>query len=246
MNDLILSNINNHVLTITINRFDKQNALLNEMYLSLIDLFDHAERDENIRVVVIQGNDSCFSAGNDLNDFLKSTDSLAARGGYQFIQKLGQFNKPLIAAVAGNAVGIGTTLLLHCDMAIAATNAKFMLPFAQLGLCPEAASSYLLPKLVGRVKAFELLVLGDKFDAITAESLGLINQVVAPEELIESAQLLAQRLVQIPPKALQMSRELIAKGCQQAVSDIMYEEIIEFEKLLDTPESKAILQHLAK
>ncbi|QOL25923.1 enoyl-CoA hydratase [Thalassotalea sp. LPB0316] len=246
MNDLILSTTNNHVLTITLNRLDKQNALLNDMYIKLSSLLDEAESNDDIRVVIIQGSDSCFSAGNDLNDFLNGTGSLDERGGYQFIQKLGQFKKPLIAAVAGNAVGIGTTLLLHCDMAIAATNAKFMLPFAQLGLCPEAASSYLLPKLVGRVKAFELLVLGDKFDAHTALQLGMVNQVVEPEQLLESAQLLAARLVKLPPQALQISRELIAKGCQQAVSDIMYEEILAFEKLLKTPESKAILQHLAK
>ena len=246
MNDLILSDIKNHILTITINRFDKQNALLNDMYLSLSALFDQAEQDDNIRCVVIQGNDNCFSAGNDLNDFLNSTNSITEGGGYQFIQKLGQFNKPLIAAVAGNAVGIGTTLLLHCDMAIAADNAKFMLPFAQLGLCPEAASSYLLPKLVGRVKAFELLVLGDKFDAHTALELNLINQVVAPEALLETAQNIANRLIKIQPQALQKSRELIADGCKQMTAEIMHKEILEFEALLNTPQSKAILKHLAK
>lgn len=246
MNNLITSELKNNTLTLTINRLDKKNALLDEMYFSLVEQLNQAQSNTDVRCVVIQGDETCFTAGNDLNDFLQSEDSVINRGGYAFIQALGQFNKPLIAAVAGNAVGIGTTLLLHCDMVIAADNAKFMLPFAQLGLCPEAASSYLLPKLVGRVKAFELLVLGDQFDANTALSLGLVNKVVPASELFNEVAILTNRLMKLSPQALQISRELIAKGSEQAVKDVMYEEIIAFQELLATDESKAILKALTK
>ena len=159
MTDFIITKENNGVFIIILNRFEKKNALNKLMYQELCQHFDYAKNNKKINCILIRGNDKCFCAGNDLHDFIQSTknDSLVA---LDFVKILSEFNKPIIAAVAGDAVGIGTTLLLHCDMVIAASNAKFKLPFTQLGLCPEAGSSFLLTRLIGQNRAFELMVLG--------------------------------------------------------------------------------------
>ena len=156
MSNLILTTEKQGVFTITLNRIDKKNALTNEMYQQLCQHFAYAQHTSSIHCLVIQGDENCFCAGNDLHDFMQcSADELAA---FEFVNVLAEFTKPLVAGVAGVAVGIGTTMLLHCDMVIAAYNSKFKLPFTQLGLCPEAGSSLLLTQKVGPNKAFELMV----------------------------------------------------------------------------------------
>ena len=153
------------------------------MYKQLCQHFSYAEKTPSIHCLVIQGDENCFCAGNDLHDFLQCSedDELAALA---FVKVIAEFTKPLVAGVAGVAVGIGSTLLLHCDMVIAATNSLFKLPFTQLGLCPEAGSSLLLTQKIGPNKAFELMVLGKTFDAEQALSYGITNQTCQPNELI--------------------------------------------------------------
>lgn len=245
MSDLIITKENKGVLTIILNRFDKKNAITNTMYQQLCQHFSYAKSNDNIRCILIHGNDHCFTAGNDLQDFIESTQggSLAA---LDFVQILSEFNKPIVAAVAGAVVGIGTTLLLHCDMVIAANNAKFKLPFTQLGLCPEAGSSLLLTQLVGQNKAFELMVLGDTFSAEQAHQYGIANQVCSPDELLNIGEKVATTIAHLPSDAVMTSRKLIRQSTQSQLSDVIKNEIEEFSRLLNTPESKAIVKQFFK
>ena len=245
MSNLILTTEKQGVFTITLNRIDKKNALTNEMYLQLCRHFAYAEHTPSIHCLVIQGNENCFCAGNDLHDFLQcSTDGdLAA---LKFIKVLSEFTKPLVAGVAGAAVGIGTTLLLHCDMVIAATNSKFKLPFTQLGLCPEAGSSLLLTQKVGQNKAFELMVLGKGFNAEQALSFGIANQTCQPEELITLTEVVAQAIANLPVESVMTSRRLIRQGNKLALSQIISDESQEFLRLVNTDECKNILAQFFK
>ncbi len=241
MNNLILTKEENRVLTITLNRFDKKNALDTTMYNELSKLFTYANNKDNVHCLVIQGNDNCFCAGNDLQDFIecsKKGDTLAA---LEFINILAEFNKPLIAGVAGVAVGIGTTLLLHCDMVIAADNSIFKLPFTQLGLCPEAGSSLLLTQKVGQNKAFELMILGDKFSAEQAREYGIVNQVCQPNELLSLVESIATKIATLPTDSVMTSRRLIRQATQPILYQAMQNESIEFARLVKTDTCTNIL-----
>jgi len=240
MDNLILTQENNHVFTITLNRTNKKNALNKSMYLDLCAAFKHASENSNIHCVLIQGDENCFCAGNDLADFLECTksDDLAA---FDFVQVLTSFDKPIIAAVAGPAVGIGTTLLLHCDMVVAANNSKFKLPFTQLGISPEAGSSLLLPLRIGHTKAFELLVLGKLFTAEQALEYGLINQVCLPNELLAIASSIADTIAQLPHDSVMTSRKLMKQSTQMVMPQVIANEAQEFKRLVQTDECKNIL-----
>ena len=240
MDNLILSNEHNGILTITINRFDKKNALNNEMYQELCRLFTLANSNNNIRCVLIQGDETCFCAGNDLNDFIKYSESgdLAA---FELVQALAALEKPLVAAVAGPAVGIGTTLLLHCDMVYAANNTKFKLPFTQLGLSPEAGSSLLLPLRIGHNRAFELLVLGKTFTASQALAYGLINEICPANDLLATALNTAKSITQLPLDSLLTSRQLMKAHTQAILPQVMENEAAQFKRLVNTSECKTIL-----
>ncbi|WP_206486470.1 enoyl-CoA hydratase-related protein [Thalassotalea sp. G2M2-11] len=240
MDNLILSDLQNNVLTITINRFDKKNALNTTMYQQLCQLFQQAQTNDDIHCVLIKGNEQCFCAGNDLDDFIKHAydDELAA---FAFVQALANFTKPIVAAVAGPAVGIGTTMLLHCDYVLTTPNAKFKLPFTQLGLCPEAASSVLLPLRVGHNRAFELLVLGTLFSGQQAAQYGIANYCCEPEELLSLAEKHAQTIAALPADATQTSRALIKKATAQQVNDALEAEKVEFSRLVKTQTCQDIL-----
>jgi enoyl-CoA hydratase/carnithine racemase len=245
MDNLILTEQQNNVLTITLNRFDKKNALNTIMYQRLSELFLQANDDKNIHCVVIQGNDQCFCAGNDLQDFIASSESenLAA---FDFIKILAEFQKPLIAAVAGPAVGIGTTLLLHCDMVFTTEKAKFKLPFTQLGLCPEAASSLLLSLRLGHNKAFELLVLGNTFNGQQAIDFGIANQLCDSNDLLTTAQQTALSIAKLPQDAVLTSRRLIKQASHSQVINTMNVEAQEFTRLVKTDTCKNILASFFK
>lgn len=240
MDNLILTNEDNHVFTIILNRTDKKNALNKTMYIEMSAALNYASQSPSIHCVVIQGNEQCFCAGNDLDDFIQSSASgdLAA---LDFVAVLANFTKPLVAAVAGPAVGIGTTLLLHCDMVISADNAKFKLPFSQLGLSPEAGSSLLLPLRLGHNKAFELLVLGTLFTAEQALDYGIVNQVCPAEQLLETANNVAQAIAKLPHDSVMTSRKLIKQSTQAVLPQVLANEAKEFKRLVNTPECKAIL-----
>ena len=245
MSDLILTSNAQGIFTITLNRFDKKNALNTEMYQQICQHFKDAMTNENIHCLVIQGNAECFTAGNDLDDFLQCShdEDLAA---LEFVRTLAEFNKPLIAAVAGAAVGIGTTLLLHCDMVIAANNSKFKLPFTQLGLCPEAGSSLLLTQRVGHNRAFELLVLGKTFSAEQAFEYGIINQVCQPNELLSIASNVASSIAKLPQDAVLTSKKLMRQANQAMLPQIIKEEGEQFVRLMNTEECKNILSSFFK
>jgi len=245
MDNLILTHEQDNILTITLNRFDKKNALNSQMYQTLTKVFNHASESDHIRCVVIQGNESCFSAGNDLQDFLESAESgdLAA---LDFIKVLGVFKKPLVAAVAGAAVGIGSTMLLHCDYVVAANNSKFKLPFSQLGLCPEAGSSMLLPLRIGHSKAFELLVLGKLFMADEASDYGIVNQVCEPSEVLSIANQVATTITKLPYDSVLTTKKLMHQSAQANIANIIATEGEEFKRLMQTDECKNILNQFFK
>ncbi|MGL1957169.1 MAG: enoyl-CoA hydratase-related protein [Colwellia sp.] len=245
MNNLIITNENQGVFTITLNRLNKKNALNSDMYTQLCQLFTYVQNKKDLHCLLIQGDQNCFCAGNDLQDFIECSHNgdLVA---LDFVNILAEFTKPIIAAVAGAAVGIGTTLLLHCDMVIAATNSQFKLPFTQLGLCPEAGSSLLLPLRIGQNRAFELMVLGKTFNAEQAHQYGLVNQVCQPDELIAIAEKIALTIALLPHDSVMTSRKLIRQSTQTVLSQIIKDEGEQFSRLVNTDDCKNILANFFK
>ncbi|MGR9092442.1 MAG: enoyl-CoA hydratase, partial [Gammaproteobacteria bacterium] len=223
------------VWTLQMNRAEKKNALNTAMYEAMTDALARAETDPDIRVVVFCGVSGCFTAGNDLRDFLARTDMHAPRPAHRFIRALTNVTVPLVAAV-----GIGTTLLLHCDFIFATARARFRLPFVDLGLCPEAGSSLLLPRLAGYVRAAELLMLGDAFDGNRAYELGMVTAVSEPDALLEQANTIAGRLAKKPRAALRATKSLMRRSEEQ-VHTRVEAEIVQFADLLDLPAAKEIM-----
>jgi len=237
----ILQHREGGVLTLTFNRLDKKNAITAAMYTALADAMDAAAQDAAVRVAVIQGAVEVFTAGNDLADFLKQPADLSNAAEpapvVRFLNALREFPKPLLAAVAGPAVGIGTTLLLHCDMVYAGDNAAFSLPFVNLGLCPEAGASLLLPQLVGRTRAAEKLLLGEAFYAEEALEMGLVNRIVPPHEVNAYTQAQAAKLAAKPMASLLATKALM-KLPQTQLAAVMQEELKHFGQLLRGPAAK--------
>jgi len=197
------------VCELRLNRPEKRNAITFQMYAALTAAFAAAEDDGGIRALLLSGEGAGFCAGNDLHDFLAGPDFSGAHPVMGFLKGLATLKKPLLAAVHGQTVGIGVTLLLHCDLVLAARSTQFSMPFVSLGLVPEAASSLLLPRLIGPQRAAELLLLGKPFDAAAAHALGLVNRVVEEAALMSEARALAQGLVRQPPFALTATRRLL-------------------------------------
>ncbi|OGA95328.1 MAG: enoyl-CoA hydratase [Burkholderiales bacterium RIFCSPHIGHO2_12_FULL_61_11] len=234
----ILTHVDAGVMTVTLNRVDKKNAITSLMYAAMADALEAANHDPAVRVVVIQGHESIFSAGNDIADFLKNPPSTQDAPVFRFLRGISSFPKPLVAAVCGPAVGIGTTLLLHCDLVYAGDNAAFSLPFVNLGLCPEAASSFLLPQLMGYPRAAEALLLGEPFLAETALEIGLINRIVPPTEVNALAQRQALKLAAKPLTSLLETKRLMKKGNAGIVSERMAEEGGSFGRMLQEPAAR--------
>ena len=228
----VLIDLTDGVLQIRLNRPARKNALSQQMYQDMNAALQRAAEDSSIKVVLLQGADDCFSAGNDLKDFLAAGVLDAEHPTVQFLYLLAQCPKPLIAAVSGLAIGIGTTALLHCDLVYAADSARFQLPFTQLGLCPEAASSLLLPRLVGYQRAAQYFLLGESFDAAQGYTMGLVNQVVTNAELDALAWQKAQQLAALPADAVQTSKALLKAGSQDVTATIAA-ELVQFQRLLD-------------
>ena len=197
------------VCEVRLNRPDKRNAITFLMYEQLTRALTAAQADEGVRAVMLSGEGASFSAGNDLQDFLSGPALSAAHPAMQFLRTLATFGKPLLGAVHGQTVGIGVTMLLHCDLIVAARTAQFTLPFVALGLVPEAGSTLLLPRLVGQQRAAELLFLGQPFNADTAYRLGLVNRVVEEGSLLDETRALARAVAQQPSAALAATRRLL-------------------------------------
>jgi enoyl-CoA hydratase/carnithine racemase len=226
------------VCEVRLNRPEKRNAITFLMYEQLTRALVAAQADESVRAVMLSGEGASFSAGNDLQDFLSGPALSAAHPAMQFLRTLATFGKPLLAAVQGQTVGIGVTMLLHCDLIVAARAAQFTLPFVALGLVPEAGSSLLLPRLIGQQRAAELLFLGQPFNADTAYRLGLVNSVVEEGSLLDETRVLARAVAQQPPAALAATRRLLRGDTGELLARIEEEASI-FGAQLQSEEFRA-------
>ena len=237
MAEHIVVSVQERVLSIQLDRLEKKNALTRGMYMGMIEALQQAESDPNVRVVVISGTQDCFTAGNDLMDFANAKPGETSQA-ILYLQALAAAQKPVIAAVGGVAVGIGTTMLLHCDLVYAAVDARFQLPFVNLGLCPEAGSSMLLPALMGHRRAAELLFFGEPFNAEAAHALGIVNAVLPVSELLATAMAKAKLLAEKPPSALRTTKALLKRGTTESIADAMTAETGKFAALLQGPEAR--------
>lgn len=230
------------VLSAAFARPQKKNAITGAMYEALIEAFEAAERDPEVGAFMLSGKGGVFTAGNDIADFL----SVAARGtgdfpAWRFVSKLAEFEKPLIAAIDGLAIGVGTTLCFHCDLVYASPAARFQMPFVNLGLVPEAGSSLLAPQRFGRAKAAEFLLLGEPFGAEEALRLGLVNAILPQSELMAHAMSKAALLAAKPRAALLATRRLM-RGDPEALKAQMAAEMHAFSAALKSPEAHAAFQ----
>jgi len=223
------------VCEVRFNRPEKRNAITYAMYQALVGALQDAQADSSVRVVLLGGEGSAFCAGNDLQDFLAGPKFTPAHPVMALLRMLATFAKPLVAAVQGPTVGIGVTMLLHCDLVVAARSAQLSMPFVALGLVPEAGSSLLLPHLVGRQRAAELLLLGRPIDALAAQGLGIVNRAVEDAALAGEAHSLARSLAQQPERALAETRRLL-RGDPAPLLERIEEEARIFGAQLETEE----------
>ncbi len=234
---MILSKVEDRIARVELARPEKKNALTGEMYKQLAAALAAADADPQVRAILLHGTQDCFTAGNDLHDFLKRPAG-AEPPVVDLFKVLPNLAKPIVAAVGGPAVGIGSTLLLHCDLVYAADNARFQLPFVPLGIVPEFASTYLLPLLAGYQRAAELLLLGQPFTAAKARDAGLVTEVVPAENLFSKAREAAQMLAALPPESLRLTKRLLKKRHGAAVAEAIAEETRIFSERLSSPEAK--------
>ncbi|PCH59884.1 MAG: enoyl-CoA hydratase [SAR86 cluster bacterium] len=230
------------VFIIQINRPEKKNALLPDMYRALGDGLKMADADPSINCIVIRGCDDCFTSGNDVSGFVGRSDSDEERPSVYFMRAIHTTVKPVIAAVSGLAIGIGTTLLFHCDLIYASQDCFLQLPFTRLGLCPEAGSSWLLPQQIGHVRASELMLLGDRISASKAKEYGIINEVLPQSEYLQFALMRAKEIAALPPQGVQVTKALLKRDQGQAVTETIELELVKFAELLETDEAQAIVQ----
>ncbi len=226
------------VLTIAFNRPERKNAITAAMYQTMADALVEAQGDTAVRVILIRGSVGIFSAGNDLEDFMKRPPTNDNPPVVQFLRALSSAEKPVVASVAGPAVGVGTTLLLHCDMVYAADTASFSMPFTQLGLCPEAASSLLLPRVGGYQAAAEKLLLGEAFDAAEAQRMGFVNRLLPAAEVDAFAASQAAKLAALPASSLRVTKNLMKRASHQEVQTRITEELVHFGKMMLAPEAR--------
>jgi enoyl-CoA hydratase/carnithine racemase len=227
------------VLRIEISRPEKKNAITAAMYQVMARALLEGEDDPQVRVALIHGSAGIFTAGNDLGDFMVSPPSDESAPVFQFLLAISTASKPLVAAVNGAAVGVGTTMLLHCDLVYAGESAQFRLPFVPLGLCPEAASSYLLPALAGYQRAAEKLLLGQPFGAAEAREMGFVNEVLPDAGVLDRARARARELAALPAGALVTTKALMKRAMRAAIADHLHEEATHFRRLLTSPDAMA-------
>jgi len=233
------------VLRLTLNRPEKKNALTQDMYQRLADKINEAAGDFSIRAVVINSNGDSFTAGNDINDFANDPQMDEGSPVFNFLFAIHNFPKPLIAAVKGRAVGIGTTMLMHCDLVTANLDTQFSMPFVSLGLVAEGGSSYNFPRLVGHAKASEILLTGRTFSAAEALEMGLINQVAKDE--LSAAMAFANEIAEQPPTAVINTKALLKSGSHEALNQVMKAEGILFKIAAQSDEAQlAFMNFLAK
>ena len=237
MTDNIVISCADGVLEIRLNRPEKKNALTRAMYDAMADAFDQVDSDPTLRVALLTGTGDAFTSGNDITDFQSRGSSGSRSAASRFLPTISRMQKPLVAAVNGAAVGVGTTMLMHCDLIVAARSARFVMPFTSLGLVPEAASSLLFPRLLGHQRASALLLLGEPMDAATAHDWGFVNRVVDDAVLMDTAREMARRLAALPPQAVRLTKRLIRHGAPDIAVRIE-EELALFSEQLGSPEAK--------
>ncbi|TJY62820.1 enoyl-CoA hydratase [Sinimarinibacterium sp. CAU 1509] len=239
----VTTELRDRVLILRLNRPDKKNALTQAMYTALADELKQANENPTVRCILLTGTDDCFCSGNDIADFLQmktitpSDDVPVLR----FMKTLAHVAKPVVAAINGPAIGVGTTILLHVDLAYAGEKTRFQLPFVNIGICPEYASTYFLPRMIGHVKAAELTMLGEPFTAAEALDYRLINAVLPDAEVFEHALAKAQRLAQQPPAALRTTKALLKRWRGDLVDEIIPAEAVHFMSMLQDAEAKEAL-----
>ncbi|HUJ86249.1 MAG TPA: enoyl-CoA hydratase [Burkholderiales bacterium] len=234
----VLVETRDRVTRIELARIDKKNALTPEMYGAIAGAMSAAESDPQVRAMLIHGKPDCFCAGNDLNDFLERPPHGERSSTFDFLHLIATLRKPLVAAVGGVAVGIGTTMLLHCELVYAAPNARFQLPFVPLGLVPEAGSSLLLPAIAGYQRAAELLLLGRPFGADKALAAGFVTEIVAEADLLEIARNASLALAALPPASVRLTKQLMKAAFARAVGEQIETEGRAFRERLGSPEAK--------
>jgi len=241
MSDIVVERSGN-ILSVQLNRPAKKNAMTSSMYITMAELLDGAAKDDQIRVVLWHGAGGSFSAGNDLEDFMKNPPGPGESPQARLIHALINFEKPLVAAVQGAAIGGGTTMLAHCDFVYAGESAKFQLPFVNLALVPEFGSSYLLPLRFGQVRAAELILLGQPFGASRAAELGLVTQVVPDQQLLAIATETAQRLAEKPSAAVQACKRLLKQAFRQQLEQAVKLENEEFAVRVRSDEATEVFR----
>ncbi|KRP43313.1 Enoyl-CoA hydratase/carnithine racemase [Pseudomonas libanensis] len=242
MIDAILQHRERGLLTLQLNRPDKKNALTRAMYTQLAEALEQADADSDIRAVLLQGSSECFTAGNDISDFLEQPPSDLDSPPFHFMKSLLNCRKPVIAAVAGAAVGIGTTLLLHCDLVYISRDARLRMPFVNLGLCPEFGSSLILPRLLGHAKAAELLLLGEGFSGEQAAAWGIATEALGSgEAALAKAREMAERFESLAPGAVQVTKQLMKSVDREQLRQVIEEEGALFTQRLRSPEAIAAL-----
>lgn len=234
----IITELSGSILRVQFNRPEKKNAMTSQMYVTLADLLNDAAKDEQIRVVLLHGSGGSFSAGNDVEDFLKNPPGPGEAPQLQLMNALINFDKPLIAAVQGAAVGGGTTMLTHCDFVYAGESARFQTPFINLGLVPEYGSSYSLPARAGHLRAAELILLGAPFDAHRAAELGLVTRVVPDDKLLATATETAEKLAQKPIGALRACKRLLKLPSREQIEQAIKLEGEEFAARVRSAEAR--------
>ena len=238
MSDEILHEQADGVCTITFNRPAKKNAFTLAMYVRIVELLAQAAEDDEVRVVLLRGEGGSFTAGNDLMDFMNNPPRDQDTPVFKLLLGLAAYEKPIVAAVSGPAIGIGTTMLLHCDLVYAAENTRFAMPFVNLGLCPEGGSSLLLPRMMGHARAAELLMLGDKFTASTAHEVGIVSRVLPDGELDAHAREQARVLAAKAPESLRLTKSLLKAETRQQLRAVLKTEGDHFLKRLTSAEAR--------
>jgi len=247
-NDHILAHIADGVMTIRMNRPDKKNAITGDMYARMASALDEANDSDAVNSILILGSPGAFSSGNDIADFMQVAMSgkRESMSVFDFLERIIMAPKPVVAGVDGLAIGIGTTMLLHCDYVIASSSSRFKTPFVDLGLVPEAGSSLIAPQIMGHHRAFALLGMGEGIDAEAARAAGFVNQVTDPEILEETARAVAVDLAAKPQQALKLSRDLI-RGDRTPILERMREEAVLFGERLESDEARqAFMAFMAK
>ena len=243
MTDLVTVTDDGPVRTVRMNRPDKKNALTLQMYDIMAEAIEDAGKITGLRCLLLAGSRAGFCAGNDIGDFVKMAGGGEGLGApiLRFLYALALCERPVVAAVRGNAVGVGTTMLLHFDHVVSSTDARFSTPFVKLGLVPEAASSLIAPRLMGQARAFSLLVMGRQLDAEAAKAAGLVNTVVAPDEVEAEAMKAARELAALPPQAVSAARRLM-RGSPDEIIARIESEAEQFKARLRSTETRAALE----